>query len=78
MNMTHEARRAHLTETAVVMANTLGLSYVGHQNIADRCGVSVWLVRSHFPNKRTLWSIIADHSKASQDVRNEAILIGVK
>lgn len=78
MNMTHQARRAHLTEAAVILANTVGLSHVSHETIADRCSVSHHLVRFHFANKRILWSIIADHPKASQDVRNEAVLIGVK
>lgn len=78
MIMTHEARRAQLMSEAVIIANTLGLVQVGHGELAERCGVSVPTVRSHFPNRRVLWRLIAEHPKASRDVRNEAVLIGVK
>lgn len=78
MIMTHEARRAQLMEAAVILANTTGLSNVSHAGLAVRCECSLPTVRAHFPNRRILWRLIAEHSKASRDVRNEAILIGVK
>lgn len=75
----YEQRESIIISTGVIIANRDGLNAVNHTTIAAECPIktSIPTVRFYFRRNSDLWRAVAMHDNVSNDVRSEAIALGV-
>lgn len=77
--LSHDQRRHLILAAAVEIANRNGLITASMSRVAQECSVrtSDATIRSYFRTKGELWRAIADHPKASRDVKRSAETMGL-
>lgn len=78
--MKRSQREAVITQAAVTVGNALGLIMINHDSVSSKCIIKTpaRTVRSYFPTKTELWIAAVKHPDASDDLKRQGGLVGIK
>lgn len=77
--LTYEQRQCVIVSTAVMIANRDGLTNVTYKSVSKECFISTSeaTVRFYFRRHADLWRAVLIENQCSNEVRNEAVALGV-